>query len=192
MLLILLRELERQLVPGVGIRVYRDNLEASVGKKRQKLLESSSADYVSFVDDDDMVSFEYVAKIREALLEGPDYVGFRVYYTQDGRDQVPAYHSLIHRDWFETDEGLYRDISHLNPIRRELALQAKFRGGRGEDVRWASKLRKLGCIKTEIWVDGEVYWYRHWHSNGFSVSSTQDPMVSPPPTPDIDWVTWVK
>jgi hypothetical protein len=192
MLEVLLRELQRQLVPGVGVRVCRDNLEASVGEKRQRLVESSQADYVSFVDDDDMVSMDYVAKILDALRERPDYIGFRVYYTEGGSLGLPAYHSLVHGDWFETDQGLYRDISHLNPIRRELALKARFDGGRGEDVRWASDLRKLGCIRSEIWVDGEVYWYRHYHDRGFTVSSTQPPMpLMPPLSIDLGWVTWV-
>jgi hypothetical protein len=43
----LLAELGRQLLPGVGVRVFRDNLETVYGEKCQRLLDSSTADYVS-------------------------------------------------------------------------------------------------------------------------------------------------
>src|SRR6266403_1909804 len=51
------------------------------------------------------------------------------------------------------------DISHLNPIRRELALQAKMSGGFGEDERWSTQLRNLGIVKTEHYIPEVMYFY---------------------------------
>jgi Glycosyl transferase family 2 len=79
-LVTLLTALEIQLNAAwpVGIHVYRDNLEVGYGAKCQALLESSSADYVSFIDDDDMVEPDFIATVLTALTEVPDYVGYKV------------------------------------------------------------------------------------------------------------------
>lgn len=192
MLALLLGDFERQLVPGVGVRVFRDNLETTVAEKRRRLVESSKADYVSFVDDDDKVHLQYIPRIYDALTRRPDVVGFKVYYTEDGQEKLPAYHSIVHGDWFATKEGLYRDISHLNPIRRDIALRGDWEplpNGMGEDFGWAASLRKLGCVENEVWVDEPMYWYRHKQGDGFHVD--RDPMVDPPAPPGHESVTWV-
>jgi hypothetical protein len=121
----LLAELERQLVPGVGVRVFRDNLETVYGEKCQRLLDSSTADYVSFLDDDDWVAEDFISSIMAALKQEPDYVGFKVLYTIDGAPQIPVFHTLTCDGWVNNAEALYRDIVHFNPIRRDLAIQGE-------------------------------------------------------------------
>ena len=59
----LLEHLERQLVPGVGVLVYRDNREQLYGPKCQRLYNASQADYVSMLDDDDWVSDDYIQAV---------------------------------------------------------------------------------------------------------------------------------
>ena len=187
----LLAELGRQLQPGVGVRVYRDNLETVYGTKCQRLLESSAADYVSFLDDDDWIVDDFVPTVMRALGERPDYVGFKVRYTEDGVPQVPVFHSLQYHGWINSAEALYRDIAHFNPIRRDLALQAQWEGGDGADRRWADGLRELGCVRTEVFIDRELHHYRHRMSDTFTASSVQAPLTDHPPRPDHDFVTWL-
>jgi hypothetical protein len=98
----LLAELERQLLPGVGVRVFRDNLETVYGEKCQRLLDSSDADYVSFLDDDDWIAEDFIETIIGALKTGPDYVGFKVLYTVDGHPQIPVFRSLSIRHCLTT------------------------------------------------------------------------------------------
>lgn len=185
----LLEELERQRRPGVGVRVFRDNLETGYGDKCQALLESSAADYVCFVDDDDMVAPYYVDEILAALESNPDYVGFHVAYTEDGVLQVPVIHSLRYREWRNLPTILERDIVHFNPIRRNLALRAKWEGGNGADRRWADQLRALGCVRVEAFVPAEIYHYQHTSYDTFE--APRSPMAEPPPRPDFAWVTWL-
>lgn len=191
MLTELLGELSRQLVPGVGVHVCRDNLQLNIGEKRSRLLASSTAEYIAFVDDDDMINLRYVELVTKALQSRPDYVGCKVRWTEDGQAQRPVYHSLTHRGWFHTPLGLYRDISHLNPIRRELAVRGTWSGDYAEDRRWAKSLRKQRCLKTEVWIDEELYWYRHKPQDGFPGSAAQAPLDEIPPLPDAPFVTWV-
>lgn len=157
----LLAEIAAQYQPGLGVIVYRDNCEATVAAKRQALLDAATADYVCFVDDDDMIAPSYVAMITAALRGGPDYVGFRIRYLVDGENQtIPAEHSLRYLGWRSDNAGMFRDISHLNPMKRELALAGRFEGGYSEDSRWADQVRASGRVVTEEFIGADLYWYR--------------------------------
>jgi Glycosyl transferase family 2 len=156
----LLAELDRQWQPGFGVLVYRDNLEHEVGTKRQALLEAATATYVSFMDDDDDVSPYFVSRIMGALPEQPDYVGFVVVYWEDGEPMWRSEHSLRYPGWHQWPEKIVRDISHLNPIRRELALQGHFSGDKGEDFDWAEQIRQSGALHDEVWLPETMYNYR--------------------------------
>jgi glycosyl transferase family 2 len=191
MLADLLAELERQLQPGVGVRVCRDNLETEYGDKCQRLLDSSEAEYVSFLDDDDWIESDFISAIYKALQKRPDYVGFKVRYTEDGEPQVPVFHTLARHGWENTSEALYRDIVHFNPIRRDLAVRSQWEGGDGADARWAQGLRDQGIVKTEVFIDRELHHYRHRRADTFTMSSQQPPLVEPVPRPIFPWVQWV-
>jgi hypothetical protein len=188
MLTDLLAELKRQLAPGVGVLVYRDNRQALYGPKCQRLYDASQADYVSMLDDDDWVSGDYIKTVRKALRQKPDYVGYNILYTEHGEPQIPIVHSLKYGGWINTPGVLYRDICHKNPLRRDLALQSPWEGDGGADITWANGLRNLGCVKTEVFIDRELY---HYRSTGAYSSSGLDPMEDPPPQPEADWVQWV-
>lgn len=132
------------------------------GQNRQAMVEEAAGEYINFVDDDDLVAADYVSSILP-LLDGVDYIGFQVqlYYggPERGIKDKPTFHSLKYPQWFDTPEGWYRDISHLNPIRRDLALQVKIEGDGNEDVIFADRMRNLGIVKTEHYVDKVMYHY---------------------------------
>lgn len=155
--------LDPQLVSGVELRIKTCDYNLSLGENRYSMLEEAVGDYVSFVDDDDLVSPNYVSSILP-LLGDVDYVGFQLQLFIDGRAEKPTYHSLEYEEWYEDSEGFYRDISHLNPIKREIALQVPMSGNLGEDSRWASGLRNKQLVKTEKYIDDIMYFY-YWRSN---------------------------
>lgn len=131
-------------------------------KIRQRMIETTEAEYVSFVDDDDLVSAEYVAEVMAALDQRPDYVGFQVQCYSDGKPTAVAYHSLAYRRWRNLPGRYERDISHVNPIRRTLALRADFsltRAGRAEDRAWADQLRRARVLRTEVVIPRILYHY---------------------------------
>lgn len=144
--------------PDIEVMTKTSTRAKSVGDQRQEMLDKAIGNYVCFVDDDDLVSPDYVAKIYP-LLDGVDYIGFPVHTFRDGNFYGAAYHSLKHKSWNSNKMYAERDLSHLNPIRRELALQAKMEGGYGEDHRWASRLRDLGIVKTEHYIPEVMYYY---------------------------------
>jgi hypothetical protein len=129
---------------------------------RQTLVETAATDYVSFVDDDDLVTEDYVISVMWALASWPDYVGFQVQCYENDRPTAVAYHSLDNGKWHNGDGRHYRDISHINPIRTELARKADFsrtRPGRPEDRAWADQLRRGKVLKSEVVIDRILYHY---------------------------------
>jgi glycosyltransferase involved in cell wall biosynthesis len=154
-----------QLDPYAGrVRVvgWFNNGSPSLPKIRQTMVLGAETDYVSFVDDDDLVSPEYVAEIVTALDERPDYVGFQVQCYSDGAPTAVAYHSLAYRRWRNFPGRYERDISHINPIRTMLARRADFaraRAGSAEDRVWAEQLRRGNVLRSEVVVDRILYHY---------------------------------
>lgn len=137
----------------------------SLGENRQRLIDSARGTYVSFVDDDDLVADDYVNSIYGALAgDAVDYVGFQLQLYIDGSPTKPTYHSLRYNRWHEDSEGYYRDITHLNPVRKDLIQYAKMSGGSGEDSRWSADVRSLGVLKIEQYIDRVMYHY-YYRSN---------------------------
>jgi glycosyltransferase involved in cell wall biosynthesis len=186
-LLGLLESLDQQMVPGVGVRVFRDNLQDSIGAKRRALLESSAADYVACIDDDDQVAPDYIDAVTAALAGRPDYVGFIMLFTCNWASPQVTRHSLEHEGWSDGPAGPARDISHLNPVRRELALLGAWEGGYGEDRRWAAALRASGRVRTEVMIDRWMYRYRFDENDCAEI--TREPWAGP--VPDLPGYPWL-
>ena len=132
-----------------------------LGQNRNALMDRATAEYVMFFDDDDWPAHDLIETILP-LLDGVDYVGYHLQtWCQHLRYQEYGWtdHSLKYSDWSREGMKFFRDISHVNPMRRELAIQARFDGGFGEDHRWAQKIRNLGIVKREHYVPRVMYHY---------------------------------
>jgi glycosyltransferase involved in cell wall biosynthesis len=166
-----------QLDPYAGqVRVigWFNNGSPPLPKIRQRMVETAGSEYISFVDDDDLVTPDYVAEIMAALDQRPDYVGFQVQCYSDGAPIGVAYHSLEFRRWRNFSGRFERDISHLNPIRRELALKASFaaaRTGRAEDRVWADQLRRMRVLRKQAVVPRILYHYLYSTSRDVGLGS---------------------
>lgn len=142
----------------VNVLAYWNNGERPLAEVRQALVDEADGTFVSFVDDDDLVASTYVRRILPLLRQPIDYVGFRLQCYVDGHPLKPTYHSLKYKQWYDDARGYYRDVSHLNPVRRALALRADFRKTQPpEDVAWADQLR--GHLLREQFVDDVMYQY---------------------------------
>lgn len=189
---ILLDELLRNLITQVEehsdieVIVLRNNGEYSIGNYRQKLLDSAQGDYVCFIDDDDKIPPFYCEKIMESL--GKDYVGFKVKLYNNEIERLPVYHSIQYTGWYQDEHGYYRGVTHLNPIRRKIALKGKFHtNGSGEDENWAREVRPY--VKTENFIDEYMYFYLHntFDSNFGGVDPKRDLLLKKKkyPLPEI-------
>jgi hypothetical protein len=161
----LMRGLLPQLDPfegRVNVVAWWNNGVPRLPEIRQAMVFGARSEYVSFVDDDDLVPDYFVTEVVSALAERPDYVGWQVQCYSDGHPTAVSYHSLRHGRWRNDGPRYFRDISHLNPIRRDLALLADFRRtkpGRPEDRAWVDQIRQTGKVRQEVMIDRIMYHY---------------------------------
>jgi hypothetical protein len=197
-LLELLACLDRQLTwpefgGEVGVLLYRDNLSVAYGDKTRNLLEASGADYVSCIDDDDLLAGDGVPRVCAALRTRPDYVGFSVGWTKDGVPQLPVEHSLRHPAWENREDALLRSVMQFNPIRREIALDGRWEGGYEAERRWQAGVLAAGRCKEEAWVAGPpVYLYREKTADTFKTHREPWGAADIPPLPVYPWLTVLK
>ena len=160
----LLTILNPQITEEVEVLIELDNGESSIGKKRNSLLQKSSGQYICFVDDDDLVSYDYVSKILKAIEKNPDVVGMHLLHFNDNQLAGFTYHSLNYRTWFETRDltlgfmRYYRNPNHLNPVKREYALNVGFPEiSMGEDKVYSQNI--LRYLNKEQYIFEPIYYY---------------------------------
>jgi glycosyltransferase involved in cell wall biosynthesis len=151
----LLESLWRQATPDVEVLALTDNQRRTIGDKRNAMLDMARGEYVAFVDDDDMVTDDYVSSILGAL--GSDVVVFDVDVTINGGTPFPMRFS---KDYGQVnyDRLWERCPNHLMPVRRELA--PRFPDVNvGEDAEYARRLKSM--LRTETRIDRALYHYRY-------------------------------
>lgn len=154
----LLKVLEVQMVPEVEVLTFSDNFEWSIGEKRNELVKDASGEYVAFIDDDDLVSYDYISSILKATKDNPDVIGITGIITTNGKNPKKFIHSATVKEWCEKDGIYYRCPNHLNPVKRSLAIQVPFPSKcYGEDKDYSLKL--LPLLNTEIEINHPIYFY---------------------------------
>jgi len=154
---------ENKLDKSVVVMSFPDNGDRSIGYKRNTLLEMSLGEYVCFLDDDDMISSDYVKELYNATLKGADCVAFNV-ELNTGKIKTPYLFSKEHKEYSFKNNCYLRPVGHLCPIKREIAIKYKFKelpkeSDRGSDVHWALDLVRNNAIKTEVKVEKVLYFY---------------------------------
>jgi hypothetical protein len=142
-----------------------DNGEKSIGQKRNELLSQSIGDYICFIDDDDIVSNNYVELILNAIEKNPDTIGIHLLHKEDGILRGLTYHSLKYTSWWDeinkenpTLRNYYRNPNHLNPVKREYALKVGFPEINNGEDKWYSQ-NILQYLKTEEYIEPPIYEY---------------------------------
>ena len=153
----LLSVLDPQCGKCVEVLIEKDSGRMSTGKKRNVLLEKAKGDYIAFIDDDDLISEDYMAKILWGLQENPDCCSLEGLLIRE-KTQLSFYHSIEYEEWFRKGDICYRCPNHLNAVKRELALKVKFPyQDKGEDCDYSLRLRPL--LETESKTEGILYYY---------------------------------
>ena len=154
----LLSVLTPQLNDFVEVKIESDEGQMTIGAKRNKLLNEATGEYVCFVDDDDLVSEDYVVRILQAIESGPDCCGIQGVITFQGQCPRVFIHSKQYTTWHEANEVYFRCPNHLNPVKRSLALETKFpESNFGEDKDYSDRL--LPKLNSEFFIAGPIYFY---------------------------------
>lgn len=129
------------------------------GTKRNQLINQTHSDYFVFIDDDDIISSQYVRLILHAAKNNPDVITFNGWMTTNGNDK---------RDWviklgsnYEEKNGVYyRWPNHIVPMKREVVRGVSFPDiWQMEDYQWSKKIRDLNLLKTSIHIEKQLYHY---------------------------------
>ena len=160
--------LVRQIADGrleaeVEVLALCDNGERPTGSKRNALLDRAAGEFVVFVDDDDEISGDYVARVCGAIRRRPDIdcVGITGIITFRGRHARRFIHSLRYSDYSSAGGVYTRPPYHLNPLRRSIAAAYRFREVYySEDIDWALRIREDHRLRSEEFVETVLYYYR--------------------------------
>lgn len=160
----LLDELDKQRAgKDVILIINSDNGEKTTGAKRNELIHAAvgaNAEYVAFVDDDDMVSPNYIDLNMQGIEMGFDCNSLmgRIYFN--GKPGNPFHHSIIYDHWYQDSKMYYRNPNHLNCIRLEKIKDIPFRDQTiGEDGHFSIDIQQAGVLKTEFQIKEIIYYY---------------------------------
>jgi hypothetical protein len=115
-----------------------------------------------FVDDDDEVDAEYVKEILTVIKANPniDCIGINGVVSFDGEKSKAWSISIEHGHWHETDEMYLRTPNHISPVRRIIALKAKFPHiTYGEDMEYSKRIFPM--CKKEVCIEKPLYHYKY-------------------------------
>lgn len=151
----------------IDVLVLKDNRVLSIGYKRQKALDLCLTPYISFIDDDDVISSKYVDLILKELGKRPYGVGFRGIITSKNLHPM----EFVHKAGLKYSEkpvkynGSYiytRPLNHLNPVMIDVAREIGYLDiSMGEDMDYANRLAASGLIKDEVFIDEFIYYYQY-------------------------------
>lgn len=143
------------------VEIILDDRGKSVttGEKRNYLIKQSSGEYVVFIDTDDLVPIYYVDEILKAAQKESDCITFKGYMTTDWKNRKEFV--LRKGSKYEERGGVYyRWPNHIVPIKRSIASAVKFpHQTYKEDYIWSKEINDRGLIKSETFIDKEMYHY---------------------------------
>jgi hypothetical protein len=166
----LLARLKPQLNDQVQVKIFEHPTD-SIGKKRQLALNQCKTTYISFIDDDDLVSPQYVNYILSKIKLMPDGIGFRGIIMSHNIKPVEFVNRsglrYIDKAFRSSDCYIfYRPLNHLNPVLTEIAKQIGYKDiSFQEDKDYAVRLSESGLITDDIFIDEFLYFYQYRSKN---------------------------
>lgn len=150
----------------VRLFILGDNRENTTGWKRNKLTEmavDAGCSHRSFIDDDDLISGDYLDLNMPGVYGDYDCNSLVGIYSVNGVINPNKHifeHSLKYDHWFETETIYARNPNHLNTIKLSLIKDIKFPDKSwGEDGCWSELLHKSGMLKNEYSITKPFYNY---------------------------------
>jgi len=166
----MLKELYSKLTAQIGDRkdievlTIVDNRSMTVGEKRNMALSLARGEYLSFLDDDDTVSDNYVNQIYNALNSNPDVVTFDQHCSVNGIEFNVSFGLKNPNEPAILQNGRYKDIRrkpyHMCVWRSVIAKNTPFQTiSYGEDIDWIMKLSMRS--KTETHINEVLHYYNY-------------------------------
>lgn len=160
----LLTELDQQRVgKNVILIIDEDQGQKTTGQKRNELIQAAvqnEADYIAFIDDDDLPGPTYIQRGIEVAESGMDCSELWGNYYVKGKLIKPFHHYLGCTHAWDDSKEFHRPPNHLNFMKLELVKVFQFKDKTfGEDMTWAMEIQKAGVFKTMYKIPEVIYHY---------------------------------
>jgi glycosyltransferase involved in cell wall biosynthesis len=151
--------LDKQLVEGVEVIVDDRAEHIPTGIKRNDLISRAQGEYITFIDDDDLISHEYVQLIMAAIKQSPDVITFCGWISTDGGKPIDWVIKLG-SDYVPRDGKYYRWPNHLSVMKKSIIKDIKFEPiWKQEDYRWSKIIHDRKILKSEVHINRQLYFY---------------------------------
>lgn len=143
----------------VEILIWIDNKNRSIGQKRNDLVQMAKGKYLTFVDDDDNVSTDYIDEMLKGCQSDKDVICFRQLAIIDDIWSYVDFSIINENQEIQPSSITRRKPFHVCAIRSDIAKKYTFPDvGYGEDWYWMEQV--LRDIKTEYKTDKVLHFYR--------------------------------
>lgn len=162
------------LAPQVGpqLEVIVASGPGPMGDKVNAMFAAASGTHVTVVDDDDLVTHDYIAQIAPHL--DVDFVGHHILWLENGAYKgTITHHAAGDPHWRSLDRG----VCVKCPVKVEIARRHSFGNAYTDDRVWAIAVHRE--IRTAAFVDRHLYIYDHWNAHMLG-TEPGDPRASNP------------
>lgn len=144
----------------VEILQYMDSGEVSIGYKRQHMLESAQGIWVVSIDDDDLVSSNYLSLLLKEIESHPDAQAIAIggFYRIPRLKEKPFICQFGTTKIVKYSKYVTQPINHLCPVRTAIARKAGFPDQSGmEDIEYANRLIPLLDPNKVVLMSDPIY-----------------------------------
>lgn len=179
--------------PYVEVIVHASE-DKPMGVKFNELYEVANGRLSVQVDDDDLVSDDYVTQILAASV-GHDFVGYQVRYTENGGPttvfEIDPARALTLKPYAFRDR--IRHVTPKCPLETARARRHKFGSYIGADYTWTVAVVADGYPFNPVHIPKMLYWYDCWphHSLGTKPADWTAQREVPLLSYDRSQFTWV-
>lgn len=159
----------------VQILYIIDDKEMMLGDKRNYAREGAMGEYITYVDDDDYITDDYITSLLEAIdKHDVDVITFNAMVSINGGSPKLCRYSSKYSQDYNTETEYHRLPNHIVCVRREISNLVSFPSIiYGEDALYAKILKKH--IKTEHYIDKALYHYNY--NEMTTIAQEQTPSV---------------
>lgn len=143
----------------VEIFVLIDNKTRMLGTKRNDLINIAEGKYVVAIDDDDVISPDYISTlVNTAKVVDTDVICFEVAVSLNNGPYKICYYDINYPHDYNEPNTYHRLPNHLMAVKKELVVETGFKPIlRGEDADYSQRLKPL--LKTQTQLGRVLYQY---------------------------------
>ena len=142
-----------------------DNKSMSIGEKRNSLLSMAKGEFISFIDDDDEISENYISTLLSAIKDNPQktVICFNGEQTTDGQKDLPfCYNVNFGRNFKKVIDGQRWKVmlpDHLCAWNKSKIIEKFPNKSLGEDHDWARAMSMTYTEDDQVLLEDYLYTY---------------------------------